>query len=149
MEAQNARECNDAKLTSMKFTIKRPVETEITHVRVILPVRYGEEDIPNDFPMRIRDVWEATINVDTGQIEQWPIGKSGHLGMKVCDEGTYILECRGTEIVGGRIEHEYVPHGLIPGEYGDYVDFQIDENGNITNWPKKPDVRKFFGEDDD
>lgn len=33
--------------------------------------------------------------------------------------------------------------------YGDYVELEIDENGIITNWPKRPDISAFFGGDDD
>jgi hypothetical protein len=47
------------------------------------------------------------------------------------------------------IEQNYVPHGLIPGEYGDYVSLKINEQGIITNWPKHPDIREFIkGEDE-
>ena len=42
------------------------------------------------------------------------------------------------------LHHEYVPLGVVPGAYDDYVSLCIDENGIIANWPKKPDVSEFF-----
>lgn len=133
----------------MKTKVKIEQEIEITHVRVTLPVRYEEEDIPNNFPLRKGDVWKAIIVVDTGEIIDWQKGRSGKLEMKVCDEGTYELLCSngaGYDHVA-EINEDYVPHGLIPGEYGDYVCFQINPEGIIENWPKKPDVAAFFDEE--
>lgn len=129
----------------MKTKIKVEQEIEIHAVHVTLPVRYEEEDIPNDFPFRAGDLWETVIEIDTGKVIGWPVGKSGHLHMKVCDEGSYWLLRRDGSCVA-KITQDYVPHGVIPGEYGDYVDLKINAEGIITNWPKKPDVAAFFGE---
>lgn len=46
------------------------------------------------------------------------------------------------------LENEYVPNGIVPGEYGDYIDLKINADGIITNWPKNPDCSKFFPEDE-
>lgn len=130
----------------MKHTILVEKEVEITHIRIQVAVRYDEEDIPDDFPMRSGDVWDARVNIDTGQIEDWPKGKSGRLSMKVCDEGTYTLYSyfgdHWDEIT--KLENEYVPNRVVPGEYGDYIDLDIDENGIIKNWFREPDVSAFF-----
>lgn len=126
----------------MKTTVTQPAEVEITEVHVRFPVRFGEEDIPNDFPLRTGDVWAARIEIDTGRIIGWPQGKSGDLYLKVCDEGVYELRN-----ASGRVAirtGEYVPHGVIPGEYGDYVSFVISADGVIADWPKRPDVSAFF-----
>jgi hypothetical protein len=132
----------------MKVTVLRPTEIEITHIRVELPVRYEEDDIPNDFPLRGKDWWMAKIEIDTGKIEGWPIRESGYLHMKVCDEGTYkLFDEKGFTVA--TIEQNYVPHGVIPGEYGDYVELKINEQGIITNWPKKPDVSAFFRKEEE
>jgi hypothetical protein len=56
----------------MKAIVKVEKEITITHIMITLPVRYQEEDIPNDFPMRYGDVWEATVEIDTGRILSWP-----------------------------------------------------------------------------
>lgn len=106
-------------------------------------MRYEEEDIPNDFPLRTGDIWEAKINIDSGKIDGWPNGRSGQFSMKVCDEGTYeLLSCDGEKIAS--LVNEYVPCDAIPGSYGDYVEMNIDETGVVTNWHKKPDVSAFF-----
>ena len=121
----------------------QPVEVEITEVHVRLPVRFEDEDMPYDFPLRTGDVWAARIEIDTGRIIGWPHGMSGDVYLKVCDSGVYELRNEA-----GRVairEGEYVPHGVIPGEYGDYVSLVISTDGVITNWPKHPDVSAFFG----
>jgi len=132
----------------MKAKIPTTIEVNITHVLVNLPVRYDEEDIPNDFPLREGKMWNAKIEIDTGKIEGWPMGQVGEFYMKVVDEGTYrLLDDKGAVVAS--IEQNYVPHGVIPGEYGDYVDFDIDANGVITNWPKRPDIREFLKQDEE
>lgn len=127
----------------MKMTINKPTEIIIERIEVSLPVRYEEEDIPNDFPLRKGDSWKAVIDIDTGKIRDWPIGKSGSIEyMKVCDSGVYTLLDDEGDVVA-HLEY-YVPHGIIPGEYGDYVTLHIDSDGIITNWPKAPDLSDFF-----
>ena len=130
----------------MKITITRPVEIEVTHIKLELPVRYEEEDMPNDFPLRVKDRWVATIDLETGYIEGWPAGKEGEFYMKVCDEGVYTLLARAPDGIDREIvaelSGEYVPHGVVPGEYGDYVHLKINGHGIITNWPR-PGRMKF------
>lgn len=126
----------------MKVTVMQPVEVEVTEIHVRLPVRFEEEDIPNDFPLRSGKVWAARIEIDTGRIIDWPNGKDAELYLKVCDEGVYELRNATGRVA--ILEREYVPHGVIPGEYGDYVSFNIASDGVITNWPKRPDVSAFF-----
>ena len=118
------------------------VEQNVTHIKVVFPVRYCEEDIPNDFPLRIGNVWSAHIEIESGKIEGWPQGESGKIYMKVCDSGCYYLYDGDTQIAAR--ENEYVPCSSIPGEDGDYVDFKINEDGIITNWFREPDFSVFF-----
>jgi len=133
----------------MKARIPITIEVEITHILVTLPVRYEEEDIPNDFPLRKGDVWSAKIEIDTGKILGWPEGQAGEIDtMKVCDSGSYrLLDANGCIVAN--IEQDYVPHGVIPGDSGDYVSLKINEAGIITNWPKRPDIREFLKGDGD
>lgn len=134
----------------MNITVKIETEIEVTTIQVELAVRYEEEDIPNDFPLRMGDMWRATIEVDTGKIQGWPQGQEGHIkNMKVCDCGTYRLNYIANGILEGQAvrENEYVPHGIIPGSYCDYVTLDINRDGIITNWPKKPDVSVFFDQE--
>jgi hypothetical protein len=130
----------------MKIKVKRPVEIEVFTVYVMLPVRHEDEDMPYDFPLRRGDIWEAFIDIDTGKISGWPEGRKGGFYMKVCDSGVYRLISPDGEITE---RNDYVPHGLIPGDYGDYVQFEINEQGIITNWPKTPDVSCFFQDEED
>ena len=126
----------------MKVTIAVPAEVEITHVRIEVAVRYDEEDIPNDFPLREMDMWKATVEIDTGKILDWPQGKAGDMRMKVCDQGCYfLLNAKGETLLS--IEEGYVPNELVPGEFGDYIDLKINEQGIITNWPKEPSIEAF------
>ncbi len=126
----------------MKLLLKVLVEKEVKSVKISVPVNYGEEDIPNDFPFRNGDMWEAEIDIETGSVKDWPIGKSGDLKMKVVDMGTYtLLDEKGEEVA--KIENDYVPNELIPGRFGDYVDLSIDENGKVKNWYDNPELTDF------
>lgn len=118
----------------VKATIRRVVEEEIASVEVEAAVRYGEEDMPSDYPGRSGDLWRVSINPDTGQIANWPKGVAPRdIHMNVCDGGTYTLRGASGEEVG-QIDCDYVPSGF-PGEhYGDYLIFDIDAEGRITNW---------------
>jgi hypothetical protein len=118
----------------MRLTVNKPVEIDVSAIRVVVPVRYGEEDIPNDFPFRVGDVWDVTVNIDSGEIQGWV--SKGHPAaqcyMKVVDQGRYYL-LDYDEIEVKRIEQDYVP-SCIPGEYGDYIEFNIGADGVVQDW---------------
>jgi len=127
----------------VKATIKIEKEVDIKSVRVEVAIRYDEEDVPNDFPLREGDIWKATIDIETGKIEGWPAGITGHLNMKVCDEGSYyLLDQEGNTILS--LEGDYVPNELVPGSYGDYIDLQINDQGFVTNWCRNPSIDDFI-----
>jgi hypothetical protein len=128
----------------MKVIVKKPVEIDIAAVQINVPVNYGEEDIPNDFPFRDGDQWSVIIDMDTGKIMDWPEGIAHDLHMKVVDGGSYYLLDRDGNVIAKR-EQEYVPD-CIPGKYGDYIDLGIRADGVIANWNPKPDVSEFFGD---
>ena len=136
----------------MKIEIPTTKEIDIRFVKIILPMRYGDEDVPYAFPLRTGDIWEALIDTDTGRIQNWPRGQSGRMATKVCDAGIYILlDADGREIAR---REDYVPHSLIPGKYGDYVDLNIDADGTIACFGtggRQDVLREFFktGDDDD
>ena len=136
----------------MKFTVVKPVEIEVTKIVISIAPRYigdsEDDDIPTDFPLLSanKDSWEATVMIGSGQILDWPEGEEREMYAKVCDAGHYILlgsdgEKHG-EIFG------YVPHGVVPGEYGDYIHLVIGGDGVIKNWPKTPDISEFFEQQD-
>ena len=51
--------------------------------------------------------------------------------------------------MSGSVIQDYVPHGLVPGEWGDYVHLKIDATGKITNWPTKISLADFEEDDHD
>lgn len=130
----------------MRAKIKVEKEIDIKMVKVDIAVRYGEEDIPMDFPLRSGDMWSAIIDIDKGMVLDWPKGIKGNLSMKVCDEGSYfLLDEKGNTVL--YIENDYVPNQLLPGKYGDYLELHINENGYITNWYSSPSISDFINED--
>lgn len=85
-----------------------------------------------------------TIDVETGQVINWP-KNSPHdfFDVKIVDEGEYILY---DEIVNEIVRYRgYVPDCIGEGGYGDYLEFEIDENGYIVDWEfTKEDLEEFF-----
>lgn len=131
----------------MKIKIPTTIEEDIYLVRISAPVDYGEEDISNDFPGREGDVWKADIEIDTGKILNWPAGRVEKMFLTVKDGGSYALVSVSGHQVALR-DGNYVPHGVVPGEYGDAIKLDIAVDGTITNWPRRPDVSEFFDEED-
>lgn len=132
----------------MIIEIPTTKQVNVKYVKLSVPVRYEDEDMPYDFPLRQDDTWEAIIDLDTHQIENWPQGKSGSFQMKVCDEGSYYLLDENKAVVAEVVEY-YVPNGIIPGGYGDYINMDIDEEGKVTNMPEPLDPSDFFRKDED
>ena len=76
------------------------------------------------------------IDVDTGQILNWPVGIEANLNcLKVVDEGTYILSDYKDNMVSYH-DYRYVPKCLeIDGNgFGDYFMFHVNKDGYIVNW---------------
>lgn len=115
----------------------------ITGIRIVVPNRYGNEDIPDDFPGLNEHGTVLTLEWDvTGKIHKWPVGRAAHLHMKVTDEGCYYL-LNGQEVIM-QMTQDYVPHSVVPGKYGDYVVFDIDSEGRICGY--KPDLEEISEE---
>ena len=138
----------------MKTKITQQVEVDLTHLRLKCQVRYwedatvsGAEDIDGTLiPFRVGDLWCPVIEIDTGQIVDWPQGTVAHVHYKVCDAGVYEL-CAGEEVL--LTEDGYVPEILNVSKesYGDYVVLEIDENGKIKHWPDEHDISDFQDQD--
>lgn len=130
----------------MKIEVLKKLEVEAKYVVICIPLRYDDDGgMEKDFPLRNGGKWEASINLNTGKILDWPADKMGKFEVyeKVCDEGIYkLIDPEGIELA--QLKHEYVPHGIVPGEYGDYVVLEI-EDGRVTNLPAKLDAEEFFG----
>ncbi len=123
--------------------MKATLNIEVSKVAVTLPVVNGTTDIPADFPLRIGSMWQAVIDIDTGKIDGWPEGAGKRcLYLKVDDYGIYTL-LSPDGITEARMIGP-VPHGLIPGASGTFVDLVIEADGTITNWPEVKDVTEFF-----
>lgn len=135
----------------MRLKVRRTVmqEVDVGAVVLQLPVRYGTEDMGNDFPGRCGDVWWALIDLrddGTAYLRYWP-EKRGRceLQMKVTDGGIYKLLGPGPDgVFIACLAYEYVPHGVVPGRYGDYVHLDIQPDGRIANWPRQMDIQAFF-----
>ena len=123
-------------------------EVEVKTVLIDISPRYigddEDDDMPTTTPMlnNSKTSWVAFVDIDTGQIENWPQGTACQFSVKVCDAGEYTLfDDKGCVIAK---KEGCVPNKLIPGEYGDYVDLEINEEGIITNWPKEPSIDEFI-----
>lgn len=125
--------------------LKKMIQVEVIadNVKIFVPVRYGTEVIPDDFPGRKNDMLMLCVDIDSGVIRDWPKDYGDfELYMKVCDEGSYWIRDKSGEVIHG-VETDYVP-SFIPGDYGDYIDLKIDATGKITNWPSMQDFQDLF-----
>jgi hypothetical protein len=129
----------------MQVEVKVLKKINIAKIRMTIPVRFEDEDIPYDFPLRSGKSWNITVNADTGEIEDFPKDLTVNVYLKVRDEGIYELIDDNGHVVAAI--SDYVPNNTIPGEYGDYIDFRI-EGGIITNWLHNIDEEEFFPEDE-
>lgn len=119
-------------------------------------VRYWDDsDINNvpdtedgaNAPCKIGDMWSPKIDVATGIIENWELGKTASIHYKVCDCCGFELLDDQNNIVTSR-DDGYVPKTLsIPRNgYGDYIIMNIDKKGQIQNW--KFNLEDFQDEDE-
>ena len=131
------------------FMKKSQIE-EVKYIRCILPVRYEDEDMPYDFPFRNGKIWDVIIEAESGRILGFPTDYPFNLEMKVVDEGIYSLLDENKEVIA-YLHEEYVPDSYtIPGEYGDYIHFRIEE-GYIKNWysSKERKYKEFIDVDEE
>lgn len=106
----------------------------------------GVEDTNGDLmPCRDGDYWKPIIELETGKIINWEIGKTADVHYKVCDNGIYrVLDENKEEITS---TDGYVLDCLSPEEngYGDYIIMKVDKNGIIQSW--KADLSEFQEDD--
>jgi hypothetical protein len=138
----------------MKLEVTREVDTtgwvlqaylgDILETIDFQPFEFNEKeyenigDLKKDYPALVKyndyignPTIQLEIDINTGKVLNWPkgISQSFHT-IKIVDTGYYrILDENGKEIVSYK---GYVPDCL--GEYGDYLEFDIDENGMIEDW---------------
>nr|DAP70549.1 MAG TPA: hypothetical protein [Caudoviricetes sp.] len=132
----------------MKVTVYKPVELEIHTVRIEVELH---DDASESLPKHLFNddgELDLLIEVDTGKVVSWQGSEPVNIYDKVCDNGVYTLFGSGGLEVG-KIDNYYVPNDLIPGDYGDYINLEINADGFVTNWHKYPSVLEFFPEKDD
>jgi hypothetical protein len=124
----------------MKHTILVEKEVDIKYVKIVFPLCCDDQN--HEIPQELNDngTFFAEVEIDTGSI----VGFEGDFDTyyEACDRGDYHLYDSECNLIAS-IKQNYVPHGLIPGEYGDYVELKV-KGGIITNWPKEPDLSEFF-----
>lgn len=139
----------------MKVTIKKPQTFEAAILEVSAGFPYWEDATVNGvkdedgtlMPFRVGDYWKPTIDVNTGQIKDWPQGTTANIHYKICDDGTYTLKTAEGETI---LEKDgYVPDIMCPGDegYGDYIIMTVNESGVIEGW--KQTLSGFDLEDED
>lgn len=132
----------------MKVTVYKPVELEIHTVRIEVELH---DDVSESLPNHLFNddgELDLLIEVDTGKVVSWQGSEPVNIHDKVRDNGVYTLfGTDGLEV--SKIDKYYVPNDLIPGDYEDYINLEINADGVITNWPKYPNVLQFFPAKDD
>jgi len=115
----------------------------VKYLNACCGVRYWEDATVNGvedkdgtlIPCKENIMWCPLIDIEKGQIIEWPIGTVASIHYKVCDDGSYTLFDKDMNIVAVR-NNDYVPGIMCPGGdgFGDYVIMEIDENGFIADW---------------
>jgi hypothetical protein len=125
----------------MKLSVKVKTEIEVESLHVVAIVRYWddgtvdgvEDENGSRIPCRFGSTWEPKIDIESGVITNWTKGIKASVHYKVCDAGEYFLaNAKGHRVL--KYKGEYVP-SFFPGDhYGDYIIFEIDEDGKIAEW---------------
>ena len=142
----------------------------VKYIRLVLPIRYEEEDMPNCMPFRNGNIFDITYDIKNGNIVDF-IKDAIHIDgiikwnstenrvsanmlednlifelndLKVTDEGSYYLLDENLNILYS-IKEDYVPDShSVDGEYGDYIHLHIDlKNGKILNIKKDATFQEF------
>ena len=129
----------------MMFLVTKPVEVNIKKLRVLIPNITSWEDWPVNnkecengvgHPLFDgEDGIEFIVDVDSGKIDNWPIGNTMETWDKGRDDGEYELYGKNNELIL-RKECDYVPSVLdTKGDgYGDYIQFKVNASGTILDW---------------
>jgi len=103
----------------------------------------GEPDVDGMIPLRKRDGWCPIIDLENGEVLNWPQGMEASIHYKVCDSGFYWLLDESKQRIYKWKDH-YVPNSILcinTNGYGDYIIFKIGTDGKIINW-KKPFIEE-------
>jgi hypothetical protein len=132
----------------MKITIAVKKTYDAKTLVVDAGVRYWEDAMVNGvydsdgtlIPFRYGDRWKPIIDIETGQVVNWPKGVRADIHYKVCDDGCYSMLDENGESITAIID-DYVPIIMCPKEngFGDYIIMDIDEEGFIQKWKPSTD----------
>lgn len=95
----------------------------------------GTEDTEGTrIPFREGNIWNPTINLEEGKIEDWEIGKTANVNYKTVDGNSYEFKMDNGDSIC--LYNQYVASFLDPKEqgYGDYITLNIDKNGYIDGF---------------
>jgi hypothetical protein len=123
------------------------MSTDARYIEIDAEPRYwedatinGQEDVNGTLtPLRFGDDWRIAINLDTGQILDWPEGCEAYIHFKVCDQGEYWLHDEKRNRIA-KWKGYYVPSQILcvgDNGYGDYIIFRVGSDGVIIGW-KRP-----------
>ncbi len=137
-----------------ELTVPVSKDIPVKYLLADMDVRYWEDakvngvEDDNDnpkMPLKSGDAWIIRVDLETGQIADWPQGTTAETHYKICDAGIYsVLDAQMNEVA--KIDG-YVPSMLSPKDsgYGDYAIMDIDQNGFIQNF--KADLSCFDPEE--
>jgi hypothetical protein len=133
----------------MQITLTEAVHFEAKFLRASCGVRYWDDaqvdGVPDDagdlIPCRNGNNWEPLIDLESGIIQNWQLGKMASIHYKVCDDGRYAILDENMTCL--REIDSYVPSIMCPegNGFGDYVIMNVDVDGRIANW--RPDLDIF------
>lgn len=138
----------------MKIELTVRQEFDVKYLLAEVGARYWEdatvngiEDTEGDLiPCRDGDLWVPLIELETGKILNWQVGKTAKVHYKSCDCNVFKLLDADNNVVSEL--DGYVINMMCPGDdgYGDYVIMDIDADGVIADF--KPDFREFESDGD-
>lgn len=99
----------------------------------------GDTDVDGKLiPCREGDYWKPIIELETGKIINWEMGKTAQIHYKSCDDNVFSLLDEKNSLIA--VEEGYVISSMCPirDGYGDYVIMDIDSSGTIHKWKFNP-----------
>lgn len=120
--------------------------TEAKYIEVQAGVRYWEDAKVNGIededgsriPCRSGETWCPIIELETGNIIDWPEGITADVHYKVCDDGSYwLLDAARKRLAKHKSDYvpdEFLCHGNHG--YGDYIIMTIGLDGKIENYQR-------------
>ena len=146
----------------MEFKYKKRFKEAFNYLKALLPKdewHFHEFEIDGETVEGLDKVFEKYpqltdddeylklfIELETGHVVNWPteFGEFDFHDAKIVDGGIYTL-MKSTEPNENDLGYDgYVPDCLGHGGWGDYLEFEVDANGNIKDWEFTNDDYKQF-----